>query len=157
MKTFLTKRKGESDEHFRARMIFAKFLESKYKEPMFLISEEYPPYRPKARGDIVVIKYIPPRLRIEMWVEVQESPLNASAWHNKLSKIRENFNVKTMVVVLTERTRDEALTVTRILRRLFNDFSLFLVDLSKNLIFEFDINSYCFFQVWRNDGCWSVL
>lgn len=103
--------------------------------------EEYPPYRPKARGDLVVIRYIPPRLKIEMWVEVQESPLNSSSWHKKLLKIKQNFNVNKIAVVLTERTKNEAPTVAKILEKLFDHFLVFVVDLEHDLIFRFDITS----------------
>ena len=147
MKIHLTKRKGESEEHFKTRCIFANFLESKYPRPIFLIVEEYPPYRPRARGDLVVIRYVPPRLKIEMWVEIQETPLNPPSWRKKLLKIKKNFKVKIMTVVLTERTKNQTFNVVKILKDLFNQFLLFVIDLTRNLITTFDVDSGNFVKV----------
>lgn len=140
MKVLLTKRGGESNEHFKARLLFAKYLKSRYHEPEYLIIEEYPPYRPKARSDLVVIKYVPPRLKIEMWVEVQESPLNSTSWRKKLSSIKRNFRVDKIAVVLTEKTKNEAMSVLKILEELFSQFSVFVADTVHDSIFLFGKN-----------------
>jgi len=149
LKVRLTKRKGESEEHFKSRSIFANFLESKYPRPIFLIVEEYPPYRPRARGDLVVIRYTPPRLKIEMWIEIQETPLNPPSWRKKLLKIKKNYKVRIMTVVLTEKTKNQTVSVVKILKDLFSQFFLFVIDLTNNFISRFETDSGNFIQV----GC----
>jgi len=120
----IRKRRNETVEHFLARLVYLEKVLMVFRDEEYEIIEEYPREK-KARADLVVLNI--QENTIEVWVEVQETPLTKDEWKRKLVAAK-CYKPKKIHVVLTEKSRKNKSVVKTILKQLRVPFKIFVVN-----------------------------
>ena len=135
----LTLKGNESLEHFKGKILLCqKFLKPKFgHEPHLILIEEYP-RRKKGRSDIVL--YNVNSNRIEVWVEIQETPLDKSQWKTKINTAFEIGDKEMLYVVgLTHRAMKTIENLKEALKCQKLRYRIFSLDILNWQISEVDI------------------
>lgn len=136
---FLTLKRNESVEHFKGKLLLCQsFLLPTYGyDPDLTLIEEYP-RRKKGRADIILhnIRH----KRIDVWVEIQEGPLDERRWNMKIDTALKVGNKDMLYVVgLTPRAMYTRKSLKDVLTNRNIKFKIFSLNLSSWKISEIDI------------------
>ena len=137
----LLKNRGESEKHFLARKIMFDYLRALYdSEQQFEILPEFPPYKSLARADLAAVDLEPPRMKIMIWVEVQETRLSRRAWNSKLTRVLRLYRINSLWVTVTEDLKEDLEMIWSVLSNIGKCFVLFCVDTSAKRVFKVRIS-----------------
>lgn len=130
---------GETKSHFIARNLILGIL-TLSTSPNLKMMPEYPRYKAPARADLAAIEFIPPHIRIKIWVEVQETRLSLKGWIKKLENIRESYNIDELWVVITQNLEDDLLHIWDATHRTFSNFKFFLANTISRKIYQVQVS-----------------